>query len=279
MRRIVATVLASAAAVVLVDLSLQTTVARFLWPVVVSPPDGAIATPPVTVRWEGPQRLLAVLSRAGREEPLGLRASPFEIDASSLSRAGEYRLRLESPRFGSWISTERRFFVGAVAELEPEPPPPSPPANEERIATLEQETRRLQQERDRVAAERDFLQEQIGKLQGENRDLTIDLEDLREEQVATDGRLGIVEAQQAELMEQHLAALRENQLLRTRLENLPACTTWGYLSVPRTAAPTRRVIVSNVRGEVFRTEQACLRSRQGDPTAASTCACVGVVSY
>jgi hypothetical protein len=217
------------------------------------------------------------LFRRGRGRELGARHSPFEIDVSSLSRPGEYRIELRSPRFGRLIAAERRFFVGAPSALEP--PPPTPEPGGEQIEELRQEAVRLQHERDRMVAERDFLQEQIAKLQAENRDLAGTIEELHDEQAATEGRLGVVESQQAELMQEHLAALRENQALRARIESLPACTTWGYLSLPRTAVPTRRVIVSNGRGEVFRSERACLRSRQADPTAASTCVCVGVVNY
>lgn len=94
-----------------------------------------------------------------------------------------------------------------------------------------------------------------------------------------DARLAGIQAEQDALAREHLQALEENQLLRMRLQSVPPCTTWGYMAVPRpqTVPPSRFVLVSNRRGDVFRTEGQCLATRRADPTGVSGCVCVGTV--
>jgi hypothetical protein len=117
-------------------------------------------------------------------------------------------------------------------------------------------------------------------LELDNQDLTDELDQLHLSSDQTAQRLGQVETQHAELLEEHLVVVQENQLLRMRLDSIPACTTWGYLSYPRpqNIPRTRRiVVVSNGRGEVFRSQPECVLTRRNDPTAGSPCVCVGRV--
>lgn len=274
MRRLLVTILVSGTTILVVDLILQTTLARFLWPIVVTPADGSIAQLPVVVRWEGTEPLLATLSRGGRRVKLGLRYNPFEIEASSLPKPGQYSIELRSPRFGRWVQTERRFFVRETEVPPPTPQPAKPPKAETRDAEP-----KVPAERQRVEAENAALREQSAQLRLDVLDLEALADELKELQIESENRLGVVESQQAELLEEHLNALEENQLLRARLQSLPGCTTWGYLSYPRpqTSRPTRRVVVSNGRGEIFHDMADCHRTQRTDPTAASPCACVGSV--
>jgi len=98
-------------------------------------------------------------------------------------------------------------------------------------------------------------------------------------QADADARMAGVQAEQDALAREHLQALEENQLLRQRLQSVPPCTAWGYMAVPRpqTVPPSRFVLVSNRRGDVFRTEGQCVATRRADPTGVSGCVCVGAV--
>jgi hypothetical protein len=87
--------------------------------------------------------------------------------------------------------------------------------------------------------------------------------------------------QQRDLLARDFAlTVQDNQALRLRLSAIPPCVVWGYLAVPRppTSPPSRVVVASNRRGEVFRSELQCAAAREGDPTGVSACACVGAVA-
>ena len=277
MRRIAVVVLLSATTVVFTDLTFKSTLLHTLWPVILMPADGAITNAPVTVRWEGPQPMLATLRRGGRRHDLGLRPSPFEIDASLFRHPGQYAIELQSPKWGGFVQAERRFLVRQPPEEEPTPVPVDKTDTDK---DLDETVRRLRSERDRIESENQALYDENTKLRLDNHDLSQSVDDLHDQQEQANNRLQAVESQQADLMQQHMAALQENQLLRNRIQSVPDCTTWGYLSYPhpQTIPPTRRVVVvSNSQGVVFRSELQCALARRDDPTAASPCACVGSV--
>ena len=114
------------------------------------------------------------------------------------------------------------------------------------------------------------------KLREDNADLEQALDEL---QADTDARLSAADQQRDELAREHLLALQENQLLRQRMDGVPPCTVWGYLTYPRpqTNPPSRSVRVSDRNGSVFRSEGDCNRIRSGDPGGSSPCVCVGAV--
>ena len=91
------------------------------------------------------------------------------------------------------------------------------------------------------------------KLREDNADLGQALDEL---QADTDARLAAADQQRDELAREHLLALQENQFLRLRMDSIPPCTVWGYLTYPRpqTNPPSRLVLVSDRNGTVFRSE-------------------------
>jgi hypothetical protein len=111
MRQAIGVALVSAIAVLVTDVAFKSTLLRTLWPVILSPADGAITTAPVRVRWDGSQPLMVTLVGNGTREPLGLRESPFEIEPRFFPRPGQYGIELRSPLLGRWITSERRFLV------------------------------------------------------------------------------------------------------------------------------------------------------------------------
>ncbi len=276
-RQAVGVALVSAAAVVGADLLMESSLLRLLRPQIVAPADGAIVSGPVTVSWDGPQPMQAALTGNGQRIDLGLRESPFEIDPSRFPRPGQYGLEISHPRFGRLISADRRFMVRrataarvAAAAGAAEPPPaekPAPPAAD--ISAL-------MSERDRMRVDLAALQSQVDTL----RTQLAGHDDARDAaQADADARLAGAQADQDALARAQQQLLDENQLLRLRLQSVPPCTTWGYMAVPRpqTIPPSRFVLVSNRRGDVFRTEGQCLATRRADPTGVSGCVCVGVV--
>jgi hypothetical protein len=278
MARAVWLIVGCALTVVVTDVLVQTSLLRFVRPVITYPADGAIAEAPVSVQWEGVQPLLVTLIGSGLRQELGPRESPFELDRRLFPRPGQYRLTLRSPTFGTLIRAERRFHVTLPEELtDPSKDDAAVEKKQEDLAPL---VARLRQERERLVAEMSSLSKDKRSLEQDNRDLNDELDQEQQQSDQTAQRLSQVEAQQADLLEQHLSVVQENQLLRMRLNNIPTCTTWGYLSYPRpqTIPRIRRVVlVSNGRGEVFRSQAECVATRNNDPTAGSPCVCVGRV--
>jgi len=279
-RQAVAILLVSAGAVIATDVLMHSSLLRLLQPRIESPADGAIVTGTLSVSWEGPQPMEATLTGAGQRIDLGLRESPFEVDAGRFPRPGQYGIELRAPRFGSFIGAERRFMVRRAKERSapaeepantgqvPGAPPPQPPAGDN--------SAQLMIERDQLRGQVDALQAQLTKLREDNADLGQALDEL---QADTDARLAASDQQREELGREHLLALQENQFLRLRMQSIPSCTVWGYLAYPRpqTNPPSRLVLVSDRSGAVFRSEVDCTRIRRGDPTGASPCICVGPV--
>jgi hypothetical protein len=275
-RQIVGIALLCAAAVVAADLLMHSSLLRALRPQIVEPADGAIINGPVTVRWEGPQPMRATLTGNGQRVDLGLRQNPFEIDPSRFPRPGQYGVELRAPYLGRWIAVDRRFMVRrsraavAGAPLEAGEAPAPPP----REAGNNAEMAELMAERDRLRVELAATQNELALL----RDDKADSDDaLADTQADAEARLAGLEAQREALGREHLAALQENQALHQRLDSIPPCLVWGYLAAPRpqTSPPSRQVVVSNRRGDVFRTEIQCVATRRADPGGLSPCVCVG----
>jgi hypothetical protein len=263
--------------VLVTDVLVQSTLLRFVRPVITRPADGAITGVPVSVEWEGVQPLIVTLTGSGLRQEIGPRDSPFELSPRLFPRSGQYRVTLRSPTFGSLIRAERLFHVTLPETTDAPTDAKSREPKREDLAPL---VARLREERDRLATEKSSLDADKRALELDNRDLNDELDHLQLQSDQTAQRLAEVEAQKAELLEEHLSVVQENQLLRLRLDNIPACTTWGYLSYPRpqTIPRIRRVVlVSNGRGEVFRTQGDCIATRRNDPTAGSPCVCVGAV--
>jgi hypothetical protein len=279
-RQAVGIALICATAVVATDVVLHSSLLRLLQPRILSPADGAIVTGTLNVSWEGPQRMEATLTGTGQRIDLGLRESPFEIDAARFPRPGQYGIELRAPRLGGLIGAERRFMVRRAREHpataqpaigdEPESGPPPTPQH------TDDGTAQLRAERDQLRGEVETLQGQLTRLREDSADLGQALDEL---QADTDARLAASEQQREELGREHLLALQENQFLRMRLQSIPPCTVWGYLSYPRpqTNPPSRVVLVSDRSGAVFRSEVDCVRARRTDPSGASSCVCVGSV--
>jgi hypothetical protein len=231
----------------------------------------------VSVEWDGVQPLIVTLTGSGLRQELGPRHSPLELNPRLFPRSGQYRLTLHSPTFGSLIRAERLFHVNLPEAAAPFGDGKSPAQKDNDLAPV---IARLREERDRLATEKSSLNDDKHSLELDNRDLSDELDHLQQLSDQTAQRLAQVEAQQAELLEEHLLVVQENQLLRMRLNNIPSCTTWGYLSYPRpqNIPRTRRVVlVSNGRGDVFRSQAECIATRRNDPTAGSPCVCVGSV--
>jgi hypothetical protein len=279
-RQVAAVAVISAGVVIATDLLMHTWLLRAVRPRILSPADGEIVTGSVTVRWEGPEPMQATLSGNGQRVDLGLRENPFEIDASRFPKPGQYGIELRLPRLGSLVSADRRFLVRRIRDRpmpaedgaadEPSTPPPTPARSDDPRAA------QAEAERDQLRGELEQLQGLVEKLREDNADLGQALDEL---QADTDARLAAADQQRQELAREHLLALQENQFLRLRMENIPACTVWGYLAAlrPQTNPSGRIVVVSDNMGSVFRTEADCARVRRGDPTGASPCVCVGAV--
>jgi hypothetical protein len=280
LQQVVGIALVSAGAVAATDLMMQSSLLRIVRPRIVAPADGAIVSAPISVSWEGPQPMEATLTGNGQRIELGLRDSPFEIDASRIVRPGQYGIELRAARFGSLISAERRFMVRRARDRpaateeptadEPHGEPPAPPPAGEAV------DEHLQAERDELRGELAGWQAEVAKLREDNAALEQSLDEL---QAQTDARLAAADQERQQLAREHLLALQENQFLHQRLDAIPPCAVWGYVAYPRpqTNPPSRLVLAGDRNGAVFRSEPDCARARSVDPTGASPCVCVGPV--
>lgn len=278
-RQVIGIAMVCAASVVAADLLMHSSLLHLLQPRILEPADGAIVSGPVTVHWEGPRPMQATLTGNGQRIELGDRDSPFEIDPSRFSRPGQYGIELRSA-FGGLIGADRRFMVrrpsraAAVATLSDAgaTPATAPP----RVAPAPTGLQELLAERDRLRVDLAATQNELALLR-QDQDSSADAHDTA--QAESDALLANTEAARLALAGEHLAALQENQALRQRLERIPACTVWGYLAAPRpqTSPPSRHILVSNRRGDVFRNEPQCVATRRTDPAGLSPCVCVGAL--
>jgi regulator of replication initiation timing len=275
MRRALATALLCAAAVLAADIAFRTSLLHLLRPVIVSPADQAVLSPPVQVRWEGPTKMRVLLSIAGEERrDLGVRESPVDLGADELARDGGYEVELCALQFGDWIHATRRFQVHGAA------PPPTPRAHAEPqgVRNLFRALHAARRARDKAHARTRFLSEENAALRDESERLSRQLEALYEAQEDEAARVTELEKYAAQLGEENRTLSEENSAIRQRLNSVVPCTVWGYYSLPRSQGMpvTRRfLMVSDGRGQVFRAQAECELMRRTDSTAASICFCVG----
>jgi hypothetical protein len=263
-------------AIVAGDLFFRSSLLSRVRPIILTPREQAVMDAPVEVRWDGPEEMRVILTPVGdAPRELGVKTSPFEIGRSELLRDGGYKVELQALRFGDWIRTERLFQVYAA-------PPPKPDEQDDGDVV---ENRFLLSALDAVRRVRDQARGRAKQYRLENsvlRDETARLS----EQIEALQRLqddDLVHAEDLEtrflqLAGQFRALSEENLALRMRLETVIPCTVWGYYSYPRpnTIPATRQIVaVTDSQARIFRNQLECEAVRRDDPTASSTCFCVG----
>ncbi len=276
MRNTLGIALVTAAALVLLELVLQVPLLRLLQPLIITPADGTLVTPPVQVRWEGPPRLRLRLVGAGAApRDLGTHPSPFELSAADLSGPGSYRLQARAPLLGGLIQAERRFSVAP-------PPPtaaPSPPhPSDTLVAELKQSLLDLRAAHRRTTSENTGLYEENGNLRQENAKLMEEIERLTKANEDAASASAAQDDRATALQQQNRTLSEQLTMMQWQLNAALTCTVWGFYSYPhpQTIPPTRRAVtVTDLAGNVFRRQEDCEAFRQNDPTAASRCFCVG----
>jgi len=277
MPRYLAVGFAAALATIGADALFRASLLRAVRPVIVSPTDGATVSLPVIVRWEGPRRMHVALRFGGRASwDLGIRESPFELPGDSVTRRGLYAVEIWSPTFGHWISASRTF---AVERSTPAAQQAAPQEDwSAQLAALERSLEELKNAQEKLRAENAALYEENATVREENAILTEEINRLAEAEQRARGQAAAWEQRHSELAGEHHRLLEEVNALRMRVASVVPCTVWGYYAYPRPQripATRRTVTVSNARGEVFRSRDACETHRVGDPTAASLCFCLG----
>lgn len=276
MLRALSTALLCGLAIVVGDFVFRGSLLSHLRPIILSPREQAVRHAPVEIHWDGPRRMRLVLTPVGDQpRDLGIHESPYEIGRQEFIRDGGYRIELESILFGSWVRAHRLFQVYA------EPPPPP----QEEVESPPSEPRFLLQALEAVRRVRDRARGQAKRYRHENsalRDETTRLADqvdalqsLQDEDLAHADDL---ERRLIQLANDYRVMSDENAVLRMRLEAVIPCTVWGYYSYPRpnTIPATRQIVaVTDSRARVFRLQAECESIRRDDPTASSTCFCVG----
>jgi len=247
-----------------------------LRPIILSPRNQAVLQPPVEIHWDGPKNMRVVLTPVGDQpRDLGVHRSPYEIGTEEFVRDGGYRIELQSTVLGDWIRAHRLFQVYA------KPPPPA----EQKEETQPSEARFLMQALEAVRRERDRARGQAKRYRHETtalRDEAARLADQIDQlQTVQDQELvhsDDLESRLVQLANEYRALSEENASLRLRLESVIPCTVWGYYSYPRpnTIPPTRQIVaVTDSQARIFRLQRDCESVRREDPTASSTCFCVG----
>lgn len=278
MWRSLAAAVLCAAAIVAGDLLFRTSLLSEVRPIVLTPAEQAVVVPPVQVSWEGPPQMRVLLGIAG-EQPrdLGVHESPFDVGSDQFPRDGGYELTIEAARFGKWIRARRWFQLHTAAV-----PSPTPTAEEPVHITDNKDLARALEAartaRDRAHGRTKFLSEENAALRDESQRLAVQLEGLYKSQEEDAERTAELERRLAQLSEENRALADENAALRLRLGSVIACSVWGYYNYPQPQmipVPRRSLIVADVRGQILRAQGACENTRRSDPTAASTCFCVG----
>jgi hypothetical protein len=277
MIRAIGTAMLCAAAILGGDLLFRTSLLRSVRPVVLTPTSRAALEPPVQVSWDGPRRMRVFLAAIGDErQDLGVHESPLVLEPGQFPREGGYRLDLEALSFGSWIHATRWFQVHTA-----EPPKPAPEVRRERPPQSRDILRALataRAVRDKAQRRSRGLRDENTALRGESERLAKQVETLAQGQEEDAAHIEELERRLTQLAEENRALAEENVAARQRLSSVVPCTVWGYYSFPRpqTIPVTRRILmVSDTAGRVFRGQLECEGVRRGDPTAASTCFCVG----
>jgi hypothetical protein len=276
MRNTIGIALVTAAAILLLELLLQTPLYRWLQPAILTPAEGTVVSLPLQVQWDGPSRLrVRLLTEGGPARDLGIHRSPFELTAKDLPEPGAYRLQARALFLGGLIQTERRFAVAAA----PTAAAPAPPQRADpKLAEVSQSLADLKAAHERTMAENAGLYEENASLRQDNARLMEENERLaKANEEATTGAAA-QEASQEQLQQQNRALSEQLTMLQWQLNAALTCTVWGYYAYPhpQTIPPTRRTVtVTDPQGNVFRTQPDCNVVRQQDPTAASRCFCVG----
>jgi len=278
MLRLLATLLLSAAAMVVGDLLFRTSLLQQVRPVILSPTDQAVVAPPVQLRWDGPPRMRVFLSVAGEaRRDLGVHEAPFDIDADQFPRDGGYLVELQAVRLGNWIHTQRWFQVHASPATASRADDHAERGGTE-VKDLLRALEATRTARDRAHGRTKFLSEENAALRDESERLSKQLEALYKTQEDDAEQVAELERRLSQLSEENRALAEENAAVRLRLGSVIPCTVWGYFSYPRPqmAPATRRfLMVSDGRGQIFRTQPDCELLRRSDATAASICFCVG----
>jgi hypothetical protein len=276
MIRALATALLCGAAIIGGDVVFRTSLLSRLRPIILTPGEQALADPPVNLSWEGPQRMRVFLSNAG-EEPrdLGIQESPFLLAADLFPRAGGYQVDLRAVQLGAWIRASRRFQVQTAPAAPPQPDhgPRAPDVKDLHTALDAARTAR-----DRAHERTKFLREENAALRGESERVTKQLEALYKTQEEDAERVTDLERRLRELADENRALTEENAAIRLRLSSVVPCSVWGYYSYPRMQiVPVTHpmLMVSDLRGQVFRAQAECELVRRADVSAASVCFCVG----
>lgn len=276
MVRSLATVILCGVAIVTGDVLFRNSLLSQIRPIILTPPQQAVVTPPVQLRWEGPEQMHVFLAIAG-EAPrdLGLHESPFDIASDQFPRDGGYQVTLEATRFSSWIRAQRWFQLH-TAPVQPAAPEPAARASDNRDLVHALEAARAA--RDRAHGRTKFLSEENVALRDESERLAKQLEALYKSQEDDAEHTTEIERRLAQLADENRALGEENTAMRQRLAGVIPCTVWGYYSFqqPEMIPVTRRtLLVSDGRGRVFRTQPDCETVRRTDHTAASICFCIG----
>jgi hypothetical protein len=275
-RRALTTALVAAVSVLATDLFFGCTLLRTLWPLLLEPREGTVVQDALTVRWDGPPRLRALLLGSGWREDLGMHESPFTVERARFPREGPYTIELRSPILG-WAAGSRRSFLVRDARADaPKPEEAGEPPSRD-LQDLEESLSRLEESYQSLLAEREGWEQASQALRDRNAALLEEIEDSDDAQMELDDELAEAEERNAELARELDRVRGEAARLQAQLQSIPACTVWGYMTQPRpqTVPPTRFVVVSDGRGELFRTLLRCEATRQTDVRALSVCVCVG----
>ncbi len=270
-----------AAAVVVGDLAFRRSLLQDVRPIILTPTEQTVTTPPVRVQWEGPPAMRVRLSLAGAEAvDLGLQQSPVTLGPEHFPRDGGYQIEIESPRFGAWVGAERRFQVHTHVQPPESPaaePPPTEPSSE--VRDLRQALETVRTERDKEADRARLLSEELAGLREENQRLAKQLEAVSDT-VEDDAyqQAGELERRLAQAFDENRLLAEDNAALRQRLATVNPCSVWAYYALLRSQTATagrRMLVVSDPRGQIFRAQVECEAMRQGDPGALSPCLCIG----
>ncbi len=265
-----------AAAVVAADVAFRTTLLHQLRPVILTPADQAIVSPPVAVRWEGPQRMRVLLAAAGEPlRDLGVHESPVEISGGEFRREGGYQVEVQALQFGQWIRAARVFQLHNA-------PAPSPVRGDHGAPAAELDLRgalaAARAARDKALGRTKFLREENAALRDESQRLARQLEGSYQTQEEDAQRTAELERRLTQLSEDNRALSDENAAMRFRLGNVIPCTVWGYYTYPQPQlipVARRLLLVTDPQGRIFRVQPECEIGRRSDPGAASVCFCVG----
>ncbi len=283
MIRALLTLLGCAFAIFAADILFRRTVLESVRPVILAPPAGEVLAPPVHLEWLGPRSMRVLLTAAGSDrQDLGVNSSPFTLPAEKFPREGSYEVRIESPRFGSWVAAHRTFQIyvppAAPAPAEITTPPADPFDRPVRMTDLLRALRAARTAREKANDRVKNLMEENSALREESERLVQQLEALSDNHTADADQIADLERRLALLVDENRILVEEMTTLRMRLSSVSACTIWGYYSFPRpnTVPVTRRLLlISDLRGMIFRTQPDCEVARRTDSSAGSLCFCVG----